>query len=54
VASDARDGQILDDSETPNIYFRKNDINGEIKFSFTSHSHADVEFCFMNTIAGGE
>ncbi|KAI9011737.1 endoplasmic reticulum vesicle protein 25 [Hyaloraphidium curvatum] len=45
------DVEILDETENPNVYFKKNDINNEVKFSFTTHSHADVMFCFMNSIA---
>jgi hypothetical protein len=36
-----------------NQYFKKNNIDGEVKFTFTTHGYGDVNFCFTNTLGEG-
>ncbi|KXS18126.1 endoplasmic reticulum vesicle protein 25, partial [Gonapodya prolifera JEL478] len=47
------DIEIRDNSPHSNQYFKKLDANNDLKFSFTTHSHADVEFCFTNVLREG-
>ncbi|KAJ3343935.1 vesicle coat component [Gonapodya sp. JEL0774] len=47
------DIEIRDNSPHSNQYFKKGDANNDLKFSFTTHSHADVEFCFSNVLRDG-
>ena len=46
--------KVRDDSPAKNIYFVKKDANGPVKFTFVAHVHADVGFCFENTLKEGQ
>ncbi|TPX41810.1 hypothetical protein SeMB42_g05273 [Synchytrium endobioticum] len=47
------DVEITDASPEYNKYFAKKDASGSLKFAFTTHSYADVDFCVTNTLATG-
>lgn len=45
--------QILDDSETPNIYVKKKDISGELRNAFNTNKEGEVYVCFENVLDNG-
>ncbi|KAI8815347.1 emp24/gp25L/p24 family/GOLD-domain-containing protein [Cladochytrium replicatum] len=47
------DIEVFDTSPAHNKYFTRNNAEGTVKFSFTSHDSADVRFCFTNTLKPG-
>ncbi|TPX32900.1 hypothetical protein SmJEL517_g04042 [Synchytrium microbalum] len=47
------DVEISDDSPERNKFFYKKDVSGTIKFAFTTHAFADVNFCVLNTLVDG-
>jgi len=44
---------VRDKSPSSNQFYSKPDLSGQVKFSFTTHEWADVDFCFTNTLAPG-
>ncbi|KAG1469862.1 hypothetical protein G6F56_003015 [Rhizopus delemar] len=45
--------EILDDSETPNIYVKKKDISGELRNAFNTNKEGEVYVCFENVLDNG-
>ncbi len=39
--------------EQENIYFTKNNVKSDCQFSFKSHSHATIKFCFTAELEAG-
>ncbi|KAJ3070961.1 vesicle coat component [Quaeritorhiza haematococci] len=45
--------EIVDISPARNHYYRNAKLQKVAKFAFTTHTHADVEFCFRNVLDPG-
>ncbi|KAG0909807.1 hypothetical protein G6F57_008509 [Rhizopus arrhizus] len=45
--------EILDDSETPNVYVKKNDVSGELRNAFNTNKEGEVYVCFENILDNG-
>lgn len=41
---------ITEKQDPANQYFSKVNIKGSVKFTFTTHHHTDMVFCFKNTL----
>ncbi|KAG1054559.1 hypothetical protein G6F43_003429 [Rhizopus delemar] len=45
--------EILDDSETPNVYVKKNDVSGELRNAFNTNKEGEIYICFENILDSG-
>ncbi|KAG0744846.1 hypothetical protein G6F57_005803 [Rhizopus arrhizus] len=45
--------EILDDSETPNVYVKKNDVSGELRNAFNTNKEGEIYVCFENILDSG-
>ncbi|CEG74030.1 hypothetical protein RMATCC62417_09303 [Rhizopus microsporus] len=45
--------EIRDNNETPNVYVKKSDVNGELRNAFTTNGEGEVLVCFSNVLDDG-